>query len=124
ATLAWVPCPDIPANYRRMASDCDKSGAWWFSDMPRKEGPFRMSEFAKWTHIYPKQPQPGDVIECRQEVAERFHVGEYLHDELIARGWTTRDCAQRMGGDVDISTLTLDFALAAWQAPEDHSIKN
>lgn len=44
-------------------------------------------------------------------MAEAFHVGEYLQDELDARGWTTRDCAERMGGDVNHDTLALDFLL-------------
>jgi plasmid maintenance system antidote protein VapI len=49
-----------------------------------------------------------------------FHVGEYLEDELNARGWTTRDCAERMGGNVEIDTLTLDLTIAASYAPHGH----
>jgi len=44
--------------------------------------------------------------------AEAFPVGEYLEDELKARGWTTRDCAERMCGNVDIDQLTLDLCIA------------
>lgn len=43
--------------------------------------------------------------------AEGFPVGEYIKDELEARGWSTRDCAERMGGDVDLDHLTLDLHL-------------
>lgn len=53
----------------------------------------------------------------------RFHVGEYLQDELDARNWSTRDCAERMGGNVDVDHLTLDLTIASWQAPEEHSAK-
>lgn len=28
-----------------------------------------------------------------------FHVGEFLKDEMDARGWTAEDVARRMGGD-------------------------
>ena len=40
---------------------------------------------------------------------EPISVGEYLRDELEARGWTTRDCAERMGGDADVYELALDL---------------
>ncbi len=43
--------------------------------------------------------------------AEAFHVGEYLADELRARGWTLRECAERMGGDVAVNHCTLDFVV-------------
>lgn len=56
------------------------------------------------------------------KAAEGFPVGEYLKDELDARGWTTRDCAERMGGDVDRDTLALDFLLAVVESPDDHKI--
>lgn len=42
---------------------------------------------------------------------ERFHPSEYLADELQARGWTTRDCAQRMGGDPAVDELALDLLM-------------
>ena len=51
-----------------------------------------------------------------------FSVGEYLQDELEARGWTTRDCAERMGGDPDVDQLTLDLHIAVLHAPDDHAI--
>ena len=51
--------------------------------------------------------------------AERFHPGEYLADELEARGWTTRDCAARMGGDLAVDTLALDLLIACWQGGEN-----
>lgn len=54
--------------------------------------------------------------------AEGFPVGEYLDDELRARGWTTRDCAERMGGDPDIDRLTLDLHIAVIHAPPEHGI--
>jgi plasmid maintenance system antidote protein VapI len=49
-----------------------------------------------------------------------FHVGEYLADELEARGWTSRDLAERMGGEVDINHLTIDLTIAASLAPAGH----
>ena len=55
--------------------------------------------------------------------SERFTVGEYIRDELDARGWTTADCAARMGGEANIDELTLDLHLAAIDAPEDHAIR-
>jgi HTH-type transcriptional regulator / antitoxin HigA len=44
-----------------------------------------------------------------------FHVGEYLAEEMAARGWTSRDLAERMarpGEDVDVWLLTVDLTLA------------
>lgn len=51
-----------------------------------------------------------------------FPVGEYLKDELDARGWTTADCAARMGGDAAVNELTLELHLAVLDAPPDHAI--
>lgn len=56
--------------------------------------------------------------------AEVFHVGEYLEDELEARGWTTADCAARMvepGENPDVWQLTLDLTIACIDAPEGHA---
>lgn len=50
-----------------------------------------------------------------------FHVGEYIQDELEARGWSTLDCAKRMGGDLDVDALSLDMAIAAASAPPGHA---
>lgn len=49
-----------------------------------------------------------------------FHVGEYLADELEARGWTSRELAERIGGDVDVNHLTIDLTIAASHAPVGH----
>lgn len=57
-------------------------------------------------------------------VAETFPVAGYLEDELKARGWTTRDCAERMGGDVDVNDLALQLELAVLDAPPDHAIQH
>ena len=54
--------------------------------------------------------------------AQGFPVGEYIDEELKERGWTTRDCAERMGGDVAVDMLTLDLHLAVLSAPEGHGI--
>lgn len=54
--------------------------------------------------------------------AEGFCVGEYIRDELEERGWTTRDCAERMGGDVRVNELTLELHIACIDAPLDHAI--
>lgn len=44
-------------------------------------------------------------------VAEAFSVGEFIAEELEARGWSTRDCARLMGGNIDINELTIDLWL-------------
>ena len=47
--------------------------------------------------------------------AEAFHVGEFIADEMEARGWSSRDLAERMGGEgrqVDIDQLAIEFTLA------------
>lgn len=54
--------------------------------------------------------------------AEGFCVGEYIRDELEYRGWTTRDCAERMGDEVDVHDLTLQLHIACIDAPLDHAI--
>lgn len=49
-----------------------------------------------------------------------FHVGEYLADELDARGWTTRDCAERMSDDPEerkIWEMTLELTIATQFSP-------
>lgn len=53
----------------------------------------------------------------------RFHVGEYIRDELESRGWTTRDCAMLMGGDIAVNLLSLDLLIAADESPEGSEIK-
>lgn len=40
-----------------------------------------------------------------------FPVGKYIADELAARGWTTRDLAERMGGDVAVNELSLELII-------------
>lgn len=53
----------------------------------------------------------------------RFHVAEYLQDELDARGWSTRYCAERMGHEgkeIDVDELALDMTLATLDAPPGH----
>lgn len=52
-----------------------------------------------------------------------FHPGEYLEDELEARGWKTRDAANRAAeSDYDrrILELTFDLTIAASYATLDH----
>lgn len=58
-----------------------------------------------------------------RRVAETFPVGQYIEEELKARGWTTRDCAERMGGQVDVNELTLDLHVAVLDSPPDHPIQ-
>ena len=47
----------------------------------------------------------------------RFPPGEYLSDELEARGWTTRYLAEQMteavGGSADVWQLTVDLLIAS-----------
>jgi len=47
--------------------------------------------------------------------AEVFPPGEYIEDELKARGWTTRALAERMGvEDVEHEEFALDLMLAGY----------
>jgi plasmid maintenance system antidote protein VapI len=41
-----------------------------------------------------------------------IHPGEYLADELKARGWSTADLAERMGGDVDFNQCCVDLLMS------------
>ena len=43
------------------------------------------------------------------ESAEAFPPGEFIQDELDARGWTTTDLAIRMGGDPRFNKLVVDM---------------
>ena len=49
--------------------------------------------------------------------AEVFWVGEYLCEEMEARGWTTGDVALRMGGrtayDIGLDQLSFELLLCA-----------
>lgn len=45
--------------------------------------------------------------------AEAFHPGEYLADELRARGWTARHLAHEMTGHLETNTLTIELILGA-----------
>lgn len=52
-----------------------------------------------------------------------FHVGEYLADMIEGRGWTTREVAERIGGDVDLNHCAIDLSIAASLAPEGHECR-
>ncbi len=52
--------------------------------------------------------------------AEVFPPGQFLQEELDARGWTTADLAQRMGGDPAVDQLAVDIMLGC--EPEDKGI--
>ena len=41
--------------------------------------------------------------------AECFHVGEFVQEELNARGWTTHDAASRLVGDYEQNVLWLEL---------------
>ena len=41
-----------------------------------------------------------------------FSPGEFIQDELDARGWNTADLARRMGGDLGLNQLTVDMLIA------------
>ena len=44
--------------------------------------------------------------------AETFPPSQFVQDELDARGWTTADLAQRMGGDLGINQLSIELMIA------------
>ncbi len=46
-----------------------------------------------------------------RQPAEVFPPGEFIQEELDARGWTTADLAARMGGDAGINKLTVDLLI-------------
>ncbi len=51
-------------------------------------------------------------------------IGEYIADELVARGWTSRDLAERMGRkgrEVHVDELAIDIAIASCFAPQGHA---
>jgi plasmid maintenance system antidote protein VapI len=53
--------------------------------------------------------------EPKTQPAEVFHVGAFIAEEMEARGWTSRDLAERMGGkgkEIDVNQLTIDLTLA------------
>ena len=43
--------------------------------------------------------------------AETFSPGEFVREELDARGWTTADLAQRMGGDLGVNQLSVELMI-------------
>lgn len=48
-----------------------------------------------------------------QRRAKVFPPGEFIRDELEARGWSVHDLAERMGGKVDINYFCIDLAIYA-----------
>ena len=54
----------------------------------------------------------------------RYHVGEFIDEELKHRGWTTYECAAHacVGLEArDTLQLSLDILIAAAKAPEGHA---
>ena len=47
-----------------------------------------------------------------ETIEMEFSPGEFIQEELIARGWTTTYLARRMGGDVALNQLTVDMHIA------------
>lgn len=43
--------------------------------------------------------------------AECFPVGEFIHDELVARRWTVHELAKRMGGDVNLNHCEVELLI-------------
>lgn len=42
----------------------------------------------------------------------KFHIGEFVRDEMECRGWSTRELAARMGfADLDVGTLAMDLLM-------------
>lgn len=40
-----------------------------------------------------------------------FSAGSFIAEELSGRGWTRRELAERMGGDVDVNHCALDLVI-------------
>jgi plasmid maintenance system antidote protein VapI len=59
--------------------------------------------------------------ECVRTPAEVVPVGDYIQEELTARGWTTADLAERMGDTYKeraIWELTLDLLIVCGDRPD------
>lgn len=52
-----------------------------------------------------------DVSDSRWP-AEAFSPGQFLEEEMEARGWSSLDVARRMGGDVAHDQLVVDTVIA------------
>ncbi len=52
--------------------------------------------------------------------AEVFPPGQFLQEELDARGWTTADLSQRMGGNPAVDQLAVEIMIEC--GPEDKGI--
>ncbi len=49
-----------------------------------------------------------------REPAETFPPGQFIQDELHARDWSTRDLAERMGGDyIDRNQCCVELLIGA-----------
>lgn len=44
-------------------------------------------------------------------VAEVFPPGDFIYEELKARGWTIRQLARRMGGDIGVNELSISLLI-------------
>lgn len=47
----------------------------------------------------------------KRKPTEAFPVGEYILDELVARGWTAADLATRMGGDARLNECVIELMI-------------
>ena len=56
--------------------------------------------------------EPGEMpaVPDRMPV-EVFPPGDFIAEELAARGWTEADLAERMGGDIAINQFCVDFLI-------------
>lgn len=51
----------------------------------------------------------------------RFHVGEYIRDEINARAWSLETLALKMGGgDATVNLCSLEFLMCAAFTPDSN----
>jgi plasmid maintenance system antidote protein VapI len=49
------------------------------------------------------------VDSTKRQPAEVFHAYEFIEEELLTRGWSLHDLAQKMGGDVNVNEASLQL---------------
>ena len=86
----------------------------WFSGFFIGIGVGRLGVAAIRLHLRPgshKARGAGMSANARRP-AEVWPIGYFLAEEMIERGWTSRDVAARMDGDFGVNAIAVDFYLA------------